>query len=327
MTARSQANPVMWGEKPYHSLDFEMKKRFGEKVYKVALEGGMTCPNRDGTLGTRGCIFCSGNGSGDFASPRTISVAEQIDRGIAGISARKQVGNKFIAYFQSFTNTYAPTEILRSMYMDAIRHPRIVMLSIATRPDCLPDDVLSLLSECARIKPVIVELGLQTIHEETSALIRRGYSLDVYDTAVEILNALNLEVVTHVIAGLPHETLHDFLETIYHVGNSGCSGIKIQLLHILKNTDLACLYENGEFDALSMEQYIRAVIHALSILPEEMIIHRLTGDGPSDLLIAPRWSVRKREVLNELHRQMKLQNAWQGKERNRYIHERSNYCL
>lgn len=327
MMARSQTKPVMWGEKPYHSLDFELKKRFGEKVYKVALEGGMTCPNRDGTLGTRGCIFCSGNGSGDFASPRTVSVAEQINRGIAGISARKQVGNKFIAYFQSFTNTYAPTEILRSMYMAAIRHPRIVMLSIATRPDCLPDDVLSLLAECARIKPVIVELGLQTIHEETSALIRRGYSLDVYDTAVESLNALNLEVVTHVIAGLPHETLHDFLETIYHVGNSGCSGIKIQLLHILKYTDLASLYENREFDALSMEQYIRAVIHALSILPEEMIIHRLTGDGPSDLLIAPMWSTRKREVLNELHRQMKLQNVWQGKERNRYIHERSNYCL
>lgn len=327
MTARPQNKPVMWGEKPYHSLDFEMKKRFGEKVYKVALESGLTCPNRDGTLGTRGCIFCSGRGSGDFASPRTISVTEQIDRGIAGISSRKKVGNKFIAYFQSFTNTYAPKEILRSMYMDAIRHPRIVMLSIATRPDCLPDDVLSLLAECAKIKPVIVELGLQTIHEKTASLIRRGYPLDVYDTAVKSLNALNLEVVTHVIAGLPHETMHDFLETVYHVGNSGSSGIKIQLLHILKHTDLASMYENGEFDALSMEQYIHAVIRALSILPEEMVIHRLTGDGPSDLLTAPMWSTRKREVLNGLHRQMKMQNMWQGKERTRFIHERSDYCL
>lgn len=274
----------------------------------------MTCPNRDGTLGTGGCIFCSGNGSGDFASPLSSSVTEQITRGIEGISARKRVGDKFIAYFQSFTNTYAPAHILRPMFMEALRHPKVVMLSIATRPDCLPDEVLKLLAECNSIKPVMVELGLQTIHEESARFIRRGYSLDVYDTAVELLKSKGLEVVTHVIAGLPHESANDFLETVDYVGKSGSDGIKIQLLHILRHTDLAPLYEKGDFEALSRDEYIDLVIHSLALLPEEMVIHRLTGDGPKNLLIAPLWSTRKREVLNELHRQMKLQNIWQGKE-------------
>lgn len=316
-----------WGEKPYHSLDYEMKKRFGEKVYKVALAGGMTCPNRDGTVGRGGCIFCSGDGSGDFASPLAGSVTEQIDRGIAGISARKQVGNQFIAYFQSFTNTYAPVDVLRPMYREAICHPKVVMLAIATRPDCLPDDVLELLDECNRMKPVMVELGLQTIHEETAAFIRRGYPLEVYDAAVERLKKRNLEVVTHVIAGLPHETRSDFLETVFHVGNVGSDGIKLQLLHVLKGTDLASLYQKGTFDVLGMEEYIETVIAALSILPEEMVIHRLTGDGSKNLLLAPMWSCRKREVLNELHRQMKRRDVWQGKERNHYRDERGYYHL
>ena len=316
-----------WGEKPYHSLDFEMKKRFGEKVYKIALAGGMTCPNRDGTVGWGGCIFCSGNGSGDFAAPPADSVTEQIDRGIAGISARKQVGDQFIAYFQSFTNTYAPVHVLRPLYEEAIRHPNVAMLSIATRPDCLPDEVLDLLSECSRIKPVMVELGLQTIHERTAALIRRGYPLEVYDTAVERLKERGIEVVTHVIAGLPHETRNDFLETVYYVGNSGSDGIKLQLLHVLRDTDLASMYQNGEFEVLTMEDYIETIAAALSILPQQVVIHRLTGDGPGYLLVAPMWSCRKREVLNGIHRQMKLKNVWQGKERNRYVHERSHYHL
>lgn len=316
-----------WGEKPYHSLDFEMKKRFGEKVYKIALAGGMTCPNRDGTVGRGGCIFCSGNGSGDFAAPPADSVTEQIDRGIAGISARKQVGDQFIAYFQSFTNTYAPVHVLRRLYEQAIRHPKVAMLSIATRPDCLPRDVLELLSECSRIKPVMVELGLQTIHERTAALIRRGYPLEVYDAAAASLKERGIEVVTHVIAGLPRETRRDFLETVYHVGQAGSDGIKLQLLHVLRGTDLASLYQRGECEVLTMEEYIETVITALSILPEDLVIHRLTGDGPRDLLIAPMWSCRKREVLNEIHRQMKRRNVWQGKERNRYVHERSHYHL
>lgn len=317
----------IWGDKPYHSLDHAMKQRFGEKIYKISLDGGMTCPNRDGTIGTGGCIFCSGNGSGDFAAPKADSVTQQLDRGIEGISARKHVGNKFIAYFQSFTNTYAPVDVLRPMYMEALNHPDVVMLSIATRPDCLPDDVLALLDECQQIKPVIIELGLQTVHEQTAAFIRRGYPLAAYDKAVASLKNLGLEIVTHVIAGLPGETREDFLETVFYVGNSHCDGIKLQLLHVIKNTDLDTLYQKGAFEVLTMDAYIDTIISALSILPEEMVIHRLTGDGPANLLVAPLWSRRKREVLNELHRRMKHKHIWQGKERNHYIHERGNDCL
>lgn len=317
----------LWGEKPYHSLDYEMKKRFGEKVYKISLDGGMTCPNRDGTIGTGGCIFCSGNGSGDFASPLSSSVTKQIDAGIEGISQRKSVGNKFIAYFQSFTNTYAPVEQLRQLYLEAIHHPKTIMLAIGTRPDCLPPDVLELLNECNKIKPVIIELGLQTMHEKTAETIRRGYPLKVYDEAVQSLKKLNLEVVTHVIAGLPGESDDDFLQTVFHTAEAGTDGIKIQLLHILKNTTLAEMYDRKEFEALSQEHYIDLVIRALSILPEETVVHRITGDGPKDLLIAPEWSSKKRQVLNEIHKQMKLQNMWQGKERSNYIHERGIYNL
>lgn len=307
-------NSKRWGEKPYHSLDYEMKQRFGEKVYKISLEGGMTCPNRDGTIATGGCIFCSGSGSGDFAVPLCSSVTEQINTGITGLSSRKHVGSKFIAYFQSYTNTYAPVRKLRQLYMEALQHPQVVMLSIATRPDCLPDDVLDLLEECNRIKPVILELGLQTIHDSTATYIRRGYATEVYDDSVRQLTNRGIEVVTHVIAGLPGESEGDFLATISHVANSNSTGIKIQLLHILKGTDLALHYSEGRFEALSQDSYISLVLKALSILPPDMVIHRLTGDGPKDLLIAPMWSCRKRQVLNEIHRRMKEENIWQGKE-------------
>ena len=303
-----------WGEKPYHSLDYEMKHRFGEKVYKISLEGGMTCPNRDGTLGTRGCIFCSGSGSGDFAAKQCNSITEQIDNAIQGISSRKPVGHKFIAYFQSFTNTYAPVSVLRPMFEEAISHPDVVMLSIGTRPDCLPEDVLDLLSDCNKKKPVIIELGLQTIHETSANYIRRGYPLSVYDTAVESLKQRNIEVVTHVIAGLPFETKKDFLSTVSYVGNSGSDGIKLQLLHVLKGTDLANEYENGVFDVLTKEEYLDWLQDALSLLPKEVVIHRLTGDGPKDLLIAPTWSSRKREVLNDLHKKLKENQIYQGKQ-------------
>lgn len=307
-------NRKMWGEKPYHSLDYEMKHRFGEKVYKISLDGGLTCPNRDGTLDTRGCIFCSGNGSGDFAAPRCSSVTAQITQGIEGIKKRKQVGRKFIAYFQSFTNTYAPVSYLEPLYKEALAHPDVVMLSIATRPDCLPPDVLHLLAECNRIKPVIVELGLQTSSEVTAQFIRRGYPLSVYEDAVTKLKGLGIEVVTHVIAGLPGETKQDFYNTLSHVAACHSDGIKIQLLHILKGTDLAALYESGQCTVLTQEEYIDLVLHSIALLPPEMTIHRLTGDGPKELLLAPLWSSRKREVLNEIHKQLKQQNIWQGKE-------------
>ena len=307
-------NRKMWGEKPYHSLDYEMKHRFGEKVYKISLDGGLTCPNRDGTLDTRGCIFCSGNGSGDFAAPRCSSVTAQITQGIEGIKKRKQVGRKFIAYFQSFTNTYAPVSYLEPLYKEALAHPDVVMLSIATRPDCLPPEVLQLLAECNRIKPVIVELGLQTSSEATAQFIRRGYPLSVYEDAVTKLKGLGIEVVTHVIAGLPGETKQDFYNTLSHVAACHSDGIKIQLLHILKGTDLAALYESGQCTVLTQEEYIDLVLHSIALLPPEMTIHRLTGDGPKELLLAPLWSSRKREVLNEIHKQLKQQNIWQGKE-------------
>lgn len=307
-------NRKMWGEKPYHSLDYEMKHRFGEKVYKISLDGGLTCPNRDGTLDTRGCIFCSGSGSGDFAAPRCSSVTAQITQGIEGIKKRKQVGRKFIAYFQSFTNTYAPVSYLEPLYKEALAHPDVVMLSIATRPDCLPPDVLQLLAECNRIKPVIVELGLQTSSETTAQFIRRGYPLSVYDEAVTKLKAIGIEVVTHVIAGLPGETKQDFYNTLSHVAACQSDGIKIQLLHILKGTDLAALYESGQCPVLTQEEYIDLVLQSIALLPPEMTIHRLTGDGPKELLLAPLWSSRKREVLNEIHKQLKQQNIWQGKE-------------
>ncbi|MCH5252677.1 MAG: TIGR01212 family radical SAM protein [Lachnospiraceae bacterium] len=302
----------MWGEKPYHSLDYEMKTRFGEKVYKIALAGGMTCPNRDGTLDTRGCIFCSGNGSGDFAAPRSTSVTEQINQGIVGLMARKHTGQKFIAYFQSFTNTYAPVSYLAPLYEEALAHPAVAMLSIATRPDCLPDEVLDLLEKCNQKKPLIVELGLQSIHETTADYIRRGYPLKVYDTAVKSLKSRGLEVVTHVIAGLPFERKEDFLNTVSYVGQSGSDGIKLQLLHVLKDTDLAEEYEAGVFQTLTKEEYLNWISEAISILPEHMVIHRLTGDGPSELLVSPEWSRKKRDVLNSLHRKLKEEHIWQG---------------
>ena len=303
-----------WGEKPYHSLDYELKKRFGEKIYKVSLDGGFSCPNRDGTLGTGGCIFCSGAGSGDFASPCCESVTRQIENGIAGISARKSTGSCFIAYFQSFTNTYAPVEKLRPMFLEAIRHPQIVMLSVGTRPDCLPEDVLDLLTECNKIKPVMIELGLQSIHPSTVSYIRRGYDLPVYDKAVNVLHQRGIEVVTHVIAGLPGESKEDFLATVRHTAAVHSDGIKLQLLHVLQGTDLAADYAAGKFRTLSMEEYLDWITDSLLILPPDMVIHRLTGDGPKNLLIAPAWSSRKREVLNTLHRQLKEKNLWQGKE-------------
>ena len=308
-----------WGNRPYHSLDYECKRRFGEKVYKISLAGGTTCPNRDGTLDNRGCIFCSGSGSGDFAAKRRETVTAQIDEGIAGLSARKHVGDKFIAYFQSFTNTYAPVSVLRPMYLEAISHEKVVMLSIATRPDCLPDDVLQLLAECNQIKPVIVELGLQTIHEKTAEFIRRGYPLSIFEDAVTKLKKIGIEVVVHVIAGLPGETKEDFLKTIHYLADKPIDGVKLQLLHILKGTDLASYYLSDTLHVLTMDEYLDWIVTALTCLPEEVVIHRLTGDGPKDLLLAPLWSSRKREVLNNLHKKMKEENLWQGKNRKRRL--------
>ncbi|MBR1744133.1 MAG: TIGR01212 family radical SAM protein, partial [Lachnospiraceae bacterium] len=276
-----------------------LKDRFGEKVYKISINAGFTCPNRDGTLGTGGCIFCSGAGSGDFAESAELSVTEQIERGKKKLEKKIKNG-KYIAYFQAFTNTYAPVERLREVFMEAVSHPDIVLLSIATRPDCLPEEVLSLLEELNQRKPVWVELGLQTIHERTAAYIRRGYPLSVFEKAVSALRERSLETIVHVILGLPGENEEDILKTVSYVaecaGAGKVQGIKLQLLHVLKGTDLEREYGEGRFSVMRMEEYVALVCKCLQLLPEKLVIHRLTGDGDKRILVAPEWSGNKKLV-------------------------------
>ena len=275
------------------TLNMYLRQTFGCKVYKIALNGGFTCPNRDGSLDTRGCIFCSAGGSGEFAADPAKSVTEQIEDAKKRV-AKKTNDGKYIAYFQAYTGTYGPIEKLRRMYAEAINHPEVVALSIATRPDCLGEDVLALLDELNRIKPVWIELGLQTIHENTADYIRRGYALPVYDRAVQELRQRNIEVITHVILGLPGETREDMLKTVQFVCDSGATGIKLQLLHILKGTDLAKEYEAGQVEVLSEDDYIDLLKACVAIIPENVVIHRLTGDGDKKLLLAPLWSANKK---------------------------------
>ena len=306
---------MKWGEKPYHSLDYMLRERFGEKVYKVTLNGGMSCPNRDGKLGTRGCIFCSAGGSGDFAADSSLSITEQIDSQISILSAKRPI-HKYIAYFQAFTNTYAPVEYLEKIFTEALAHPGIAALSIGTRPDCLGEDVTALLSRLNRQKPVWVELGLQTIHEKTAAYIRRGYPLSCFEDAVRRLRKEDLEVIVHTILGLPGESTQDILNTMEYLNHQDIQGIKLQLLHVLRGTDLASDYEKGLFCTYERDEYISLVISCLEHLRPDMVIHRITGDGPKDLLISPLWASRKREVLNLLHHQMKENHNYQGRQTN-----------
>ena len=287
------------------------RARFGCKVYKLALDGGMTCPNRDGTKGNRGCIFCSGAGSGDFAEQPCGSVTAQIEAAKRRVAAKMENG-KYIAYFQSFTNTYAPVSRLEPLFAEAITHPDVAALSVATRPDCLPDEVLALLARLDRIKPVFVELGLQTIHPETAAWIRRGYPLPDYDRAVSRLRALGLHTVVHVILGLPGETEQMMVQTAAYVARSGADGIKLQLLHVLEGTDLAALWRAGRVPTLSLEDYARLLGRCLAVLTPEMVIHRLTGDGAKKALLAPLWSADKKRVLNYVNRYLSARAAAEG---------------
>ena len=294
------------------TLNEYLRQRFGQKIYKISIDGGFTCPTRDGTLDTRGCIFCSARGSGDFSEDRNLTVTEQIEKGKSRVEAKmpktcadtstQVFANKYIAYFQAFTNTYAPVSRLRALYSEAIGHPDIVAISIGTRPDCLPEDVLELLGELNQVKPVWVELGLQTIHERSAEYIRRGYPLSVYDKAVADLKARDIEVITHVILGLPGESREEMLESVKYVGNSGVDGIKLQLLHVLKETDLARDYAEGKFKCMTMEEYVDLIYDAIALLPEDMVVHRMTGDGDKKILIAPMWSADKKKVLNSLNR-------------------------
>lgn len=288
----------------YLSFNKYLKDKFGQKVYKISLDGGFTCPNRDGKAGTRGCIFCSKGGSGDFAESREMSITEQIESGKKKVEKKIKSG-KYIAYFQAFTNTYAPVEILRQKYEEAINHPDIVALSIATRPDCLGDDVLRLLDEMNKIKPVFVELGLQTIHQKSAKYIRRGYDLSVYDKAVRDLKEIGVNVVVHVILGLPNESENDMLETVKYVCESGANGIKLQLLHVIDGTDLANDYEKGLFKTLEFDEYVNLIVKCVKIIPKDIVIHRLTGDGAKKDLIAPLWSADKKRVLNAINKALR----------------------
>ena len=331
-------------QKHYYSLNDFSYERFGMKVYRLSLDGGMTCPNRDGTVGTGGCTFCSAGGSGDFATGGAgpdfgagadlgagasfgtgfgagfgagsdPDIRSQIEQAKA-LVASKYKGNSFIAYFQSFTNTYAPVDYLRKIFTEAIEHPDIVCLSVATRPDCLDDEVIGLLSELNRIKPVWIELGLQTMHESTAQLIRRGYPLEVFTDAVSRLNAAGIEVIVHMIIGLPGETETQMYETASFLSHMHIQGIKLQLLHVLKGTDLADEYERGAFQTLSSDEYINILGNIIELLPKELVVHRLTGDGPKKLLISPLWSADKKKVLAAISRSFAARGIEQGK---RYI--------
>lgn len=286
----------------YTTLNSYLKEKFGCKVYKISLDCGFTCPNRDGTLGYGGCIFCSEGGSGDFAESRTLGVTEQIESGKEKVKNKIKSG-KYIAYFQAFTNTYADVNTLEKIFSEAINHPDIVALSVATRPDCLEQEKVELLSRLNKIKPIFVELGLQTINEKTAKYIRRGYTLDVYDDAVKRLHEQGINVVTHIIIGLPNETKEDMLSSVKYVCNV-TDGIKLQLLHILKGTDLAKDYFEHKFEVLSLEEYTDIIAECVKIIPENIVIHRLTGDGAKKDLIAPLWSADKKKVLNTINKRL-----------------------
>ena len=296
----------------FYSLNQFLKEYFGAKLYKIALDGGFTCPNRDGTKGDRGCIFCSKGGSGEFAVKITDDISNQINTAKSLVSSKAKC-DKYIAYFQSFTNTYAPVSYLSELFTKTIMRDYIAVLSVATRPDCLSDEVVTLLDKLNRIKPVWVELGLQTIHEKSAEYIRRGYTLDVYDDAVKRLKQKNITVITHVILGLPYESRRQMLDTVRYVGESGVSGIKLQLLHVLENTDLADEYRAGVFEIMSLDEYTDLLCECIEILPEDIVIHRLTGDGAKRLLIAPLWSGDKKRVLNTINRELDKRNIVQGK--------------
>ena len=302
----------MWNDKRYYSIDYYLKQTFGEKVYRLALNGGMTCPNRDGTLGRRGCIFCSSAGSGDFAQQSGKPIASQIAAAKEQI-LQKRSCRKFIAYFQAFTNTYAPVSYLRKIFTEAITDPDIVILSIATRPDCLSPEILTLLAELNQIKPVWIELGLQTIHPDTSRFIRSGFTLNCFHETISALAHYGISVIVHVILGLPGETRKQMIETVRHVGDLGIFGIKLQLLHVLSDTDLGAVYRESPFPLLSQDEYCELIADCIERLPENITIHRLTGDGPKDLLVAPLWSRAKRSVLNQIEQTLKKRDTWQGK--------------
>lgn len=302
----------LWGDKRYYSLNYFLRSKFGCKVFKISLDAGFSCPNRDGTISLGGCIFCSERGSGDFAGKRSVSLTKQFSD-IKAVMNKKWKCGKFIAYFQAYTNTYGPIEELRRKYYEALNQEGVVGIAIATRPDCLSEDVINLLEEINKSTYLWIELGLQTINEDTALLINRGYTMDVYNLAVKKLRDRNITVVVHTIFGLPSENREDMLNTIKFISNSDIQGVKFHLLHLIKDTPLVNLYDKWKFDFLSMEEYVETITKAISILSPHIVVHRLTGDAPRDMLIGPKWSLKKWEVLNAIDKKMEIEDIYQGK--------------
>lgn len=301
-----------WNGKRFHNLNYFLRNKFGEKVFKISLDGGFSCPNRDGTISKGGCLFCSERGSGDFAGDRDFSISRQFDD-IKTMMSKKWKSGKYIAYFQAYTNTYAPIDVLKQKYEEALNQEGVVALAIATRPDCLGDDVLDLLEEINKKFYVWVELGLQTCNDETARKINRGYKLEVFEDAIRRLKERNIDFVVHSIFGLPGETKEDMLKTVDYIAHSGAQGVKFHLLHLMKGTPLVKLYERGELEFLEEDDYIDLLCKSVEMLPQEMVIHRLTGDAPRDLLIGPMWSLKKWEILNAIDRAMEENDVYQGK--------------
>jgi len=289
-----------------------LKEKFNEKIYKVSLDGGFTCPNRDGKVSKGGCIFCSENGSGDFTATKLKSIHAQIEEQIDLVS-KKYKGDKYIAYFQNFTNTYAEVSYLRKIYQEALSHKKIVGLAIATRPDCLEDDVLELLAELNKKTFLWIELGLQTLNDYVAKYFNRAYETEIYKEASEKLNRLNIKFVTHIIIGLPKEENDDYLKTAIFAQNCGTWGIKLHLMYVVKNTPLEKLYLNGDLKVNTKEEYVEKVVNVLENISSEIVVHRLTGDGDRETLVAPLWSIKKIDVLNSIHKELKRRNTYQGK--------------
>lgn len=300
--------------KRYNTLNDELKREFGQKVMKLSLDGGFTCPNRDGTVGHRGCIFCSEEGSGEFAGSRFVSIAEQVEQQKKLLS-KKWDTDKYIAYFQNFTNTYASIDMLRELYYEAINIEGVVGLAIATRPDCLDDDVLDLLERLNKETYLWVELGLQTIHEKSAKLIRRGYPLSTYDSAIAKLKSRNIKVLTHIIIGLPDESSEEIFQTVEYVSNTFTWGVKIHSLYIQTDSDLYDYYRENPFYIRNRDEYVSLVVGALELLPKDMVIHRVTGDGKKELLFEPKWTLDKLKVLSMIDKELKIRDSYQGKEK------------
>ncbi|REE85202.1 hypothetical protein A8990_113122 [Paenibacillus taihuensis] len=311
-TAAVSVTPRLWNDKRFHTWNYEMRDQFGGKVFKVMLDAGFTCPNRDGSIATGGCTFCSARGSGDFAGSRRDDLVTQFNK-IRDLQHQKWPEAQYIGYFQAYTNTYAPVEELREYYEAILAQPGVVGLSIATRPDCLPDDVVDYLAELNERTYLWVEMGLQTIHESTSELINRAHDTACYEDAVKRLRARGIRVCAHIIYGLPQETHEMMLATGRAVAAMDVQGIKIHLLHLMRKTPMVRQYEAGLLRFLDQDEYVKLIVDTLEILPPEMIVHRLTGDAPRDLLIGPMWSLKKWEVLNSIDHELARRETWQGR--------------